>query len=356
MQDRDQRTEEATPQRLRKAREEGRFPTSKEAVAAIQLLVFTALACGMADAWWPALLAWMRQTLLLAFWPDWDAGGVVRLLHENVAPRAWALAAAGLAMLGVMLLGQLAMTGFGIAGARLAPDLSRLNPVSHLRELPGRNWRSFKEALLLMPLLLILAWTVIQEQIATLLRAPSIELAAGVALLAAVLGGLLWKAAIGFAVWGAVDYFRQRKRFLRDLRMTKQEVREEFKQQEGSPEMKARIRRMRRQMLQRRMMAEVPKATAVIVNPTHFAVALKYGHGSAGAPRVVAKGRNYLALRIKQKALEHQVPVIENPPLAQALYKQVDVGQEIPQELYRAVAEVLAYIYRMLGGRLPGVD
>lgn len=356
MQDRDQRTEQATPQRLRKAREEGRFPTSKEAVAAVQFLVFTALACGMAGDWWPAVLVWMKQSLLLAFRPDWNSGEVVRLLHENVAPRAWTMAAAGLAMTAAMLLVQLTMTGFGLAGAKLTPDLSRLNPVSHLREMPGRNWRSFKEALLLLPLLLLLAWSVIREQIATLLRAPAIELAAGVTLLAAVLSGLLWKAAMGFAAWGAIDFIRQRKRFMRDLRMTKQEVREEFKQQEGSPEMKARIRRMRRQMLQRRMMAEVPKATAVIVNPTHFAVALKYGYGHAGAPKVVAKGKNYLALRIKQKAIEHQVPVIENPPLAQALYKQVEVGQEIPPDLYRAVAEVLAYIYKMLGGRLPGVD
>jgi flagellar biosynthetic protein FlhB len=310
----------------------------------------------MAGDWWPAVLAWMRQSLLLAFRPDWNASGVIELLHENVAPRAWVLAAAGLAMMAAMLMAQLAMTGFGLAGAKLTPDLSRLIPASHLRELPGRNWRSFKEAVLLLPLLLFLAWSVIREQIATMLRVPAIELATGVTLLAAVLSGLLWKAATGFAVWGAIDFIRQRQRFMRDLRMTKQEVREEFKQQEGSPEMKARIRRLRRQMLQRRMMAEVPKATAVIVNPTHYAVALKYGHGHSGAPKVVAKGKNYLALRIKQKAFEHQVPVIENPPLAQALYKQVELGQEIPPDLYRAVAEVLAYIYKMLGGRLPGVE
>lgn len=356
MQDRDQRTEQPTPQRLRKAREEGRFPSSKEAVAAVQFLIFTGVACGMAEEWWPATLAWMKQSLLLAFRPEWNATGVVQLLHEHIAPRAWTLAGAGLAMMGAMLLAQMAMTGFGFAGAKLAPDLSRLNPAAHLSELPGRNWRSFREAVLLLPLLLLLAWSVVRQQTASLLRAPAFELTAGVALLATMLGGLLWKAAMGFAVWGAIDFIRQRKRFMRDLRMTKQEIREEFKQQEGSPEMKARIRRMRRQMLQRRMMAEVPSATAVIVNPTHYAVALKYGHGHAGAPRVVAKGKNYLALRIKQKALDHRVPVIENPPLAQALYKQVEVGQEIPPDLYRAVAEVLAYIYRMLGGRLPGAE
>jgi flagellar biosynthesis protein FlhB len=100
-------------------------------------------------------------------------------------------------------------------------------------------------------------------------------------------------------------------------------------------------------------MKEVPKATAVIVNPTHYAVAIKYSVDTPGAPRVVAKGKNYLAARIRKLAIEHQIPIIENPPLAQALYKSVDVGQEIPSHLYRAVAEILAYIYRLMGGRLP---
>jgi flagellar biosynthetic protein FlhB len=106
-------------------------------------------------------------------------------------------------------------------------------------------------------------------------------------------------------------------------------------------------------MARRRMMHEIPTATAVIVNPTHFAVALKYDVNSPGAPRVVAKGKNYLALRIRQRAIENQVPLIENPPLAQALYKSVDVGQEIPAHFYRAVAEVLAYIFKLMNGRLP---
>jgi flagellar biosynthetic protein FlhB len=135
--------------------------------------------------------------------------------------------------------------------------------------------------------------------------------------------------------------------------MSKQEIRDELKEVEGSPLMKQRIRRLRRDAARRRMMQEVAKATAVIVNPTHYAVALKYSMQSAGAPTVVAKGKNYLALRIKQRAIDHQVPLVENPPLAQALYKSVDVGQEIPAQFYRAVAEILAYIHRLMNGRLP---
>jgi flagellar biosynthetic protein FlhB len=135
------------------------------------------------------------------------------------------------------------------------------------------------------------------------------------------------------------------------MKMSRQEVRDELKESEGSPEIKMRIRRLRRDLRRRRMMQAIPTATAVIVNPTHYAVALRYDHESMAAPVVVAKGRNYLALRIRQLAVHHQVPLIENPPLAQALYKSVDVGQEIPQHLYRAVAEILAYVFRIMNRR-----
>ncbi len=151
-----------------------------------------------------------------------------------------------------------------------------------------------------------------------------------------------------------MDLARQLRKHKSELRMSKQEIREEMKDAEGNPQMKARIRRLQRDRVRRQMMKEVPRATAVIVNPTHFAVAIRYNMDSMAAPLVVAKGRNYLALRIKQKAIDHQVPIIENPPLAQALYKSVEVGQEIPPHLYRAVAEILAYIFKLMNGRMPG--
>ena len=151
-----------------------------------------------------------------------------------------------------------------------------------------------------------------------------------------------------------MDLYRQLQRHKRDLRMSKQEIKDEMKEMEGNPQMKARIRRIQRDRARRQMMKEVPKATAVVVNPTHYAVAIRYQMDGMTAPLVVAKGKNYLALRIREIAREHQVPIIENPPLAQALYKSVDVGQEIPPQLYRAVAEILAYIFKLMNGRLPG--
>jgi flagellar biosynthetic protein FlhB len=157
----------------------------------------------------------------------------------------------------------------------------------------------------------------------------------------------MWKAAAVFLVFGLIDLFRQKRKFNKDLRMSKHEVKQESKENEGSPLIKGKIRRLQRDLARRRMMQNVATATAVIVNPTHYAIALRYDHETMATPMVVAKGKNYLALRIRQRALEHNIPLVENPPLAQALYKSVDVGKEIPAHLYRAVAEVLAYIYRL---------
>jgi flagellar biosynthesis protein FlhB len=149
-------------------------------------------------------------------------------------------------------------------------------------------------------------------------------------------------------VLGLVLLIRERSKYNKSLRMSKQEIREEAKETDGNPHTKSRIRRLQRDMRRKNMMHKVATATAVIVNPTHYAVAILYDQGSGGAPTVVAKGKNYLAARIRQRAIENQVPIIENPPLAQTLYKSVDTGQEIPAHLYRAVAEILAYIFKLM--------
>src|SRR5262249_19566260 len=152
------------------------------------------------------------------------------------------------------------------------------------------------------------------------------DLEIGVQAVTKSLLALLWKAAAVFVVFGAVDMFRQQRRYLKDLRMRKQEVRDEVKEVEGNPQVKSGIPPRQRGARRRRMMEEVPRATAIVVNPTHYAVALRYELDSLAAPKVVAKGKNYLALRIREKAIAHEVPIVENPPLAQALYKSVEVG------------------------------
>jgi flagellar biosynthetic protein FlhB len=148
-------------------------------------------------------------------------------------------------------------------------------------------------------------------------------------------------------VIAALDYAYQRWNHERGLKMTKQEVKDEYRDSEGNPEIKSRIRQKQREGSRRRMMSDVPKATVVLTNPTHYAVALQYEMGQTGAPKVLAKGQDLVALRIREIATEHGIPIIENPPLARALHKGVDVGREIPSELFRAVAEVLAYVWRL---------
>lgn len=351
MSDRSQRTEKATPQRIRKARTEGRFPVSKELVAAVQFAVAAALIVGLAEHWWPALLTQIRSLLALGFHIDLDCSALISLVRQRLAPAAVPLFAAGSAVFCSMMLAQLSLTQFGFATARLAPDFKKLNPAAKLRELPGQNLRAALSAAIILPLILGAVYVVVAASIGDFLRLPLLDVRSGATQAGSAVASLIWRSAAVLVVWGAFDLFRQKQKYMRELRMTKQEIRDEWKQNEGSPEVKMRLRRMRRDLLRRRMMADVETATAVIMNPTHFAVALKYEMNSMAAPKVVAKGKNYLAQRIKARALEHHVPVIENKPLAQALYKHCAVGQEIPAHLYRAVAEVLAYVFRLMGGK-----
>jgi flagellar biosynthetic protein FlhB len=354
MGDKDQRTEKPSQQKMRKARREGRFPVSRDLVFAVQFGAFVLLATTLSSLWRGGLEKLMRQMLVEAFQRDLTAARLVWLLRSLTLPVVLGGLAAGLVVWGAMLAAQLASTGLGFSGAKLAPDFSRLNPMQKLSGLPRQNRQAALQAMVMLPLFGWALWAVVRENLEAFMRLPGQSVAAGFKVVGQSTADLLWRSAGVFAAYGAFDYFMQRKRYLDDLKMTKQEVREEFKESDGNPEIKMRIRRLRRDLLRRRMMAEVQKATAVIVNPTHFAVALRYNQLTMATPKVVAKGKNYLALRIRQKALENQVPIVENPPLAQALYKQVETGQEIPPHLYRAVAEILAYLYRVMNGRLPG--
>jgi flagellar biosynthetic protein FlhB len=201
----------------------------------------------------------------------------------------------------------------------------------------------------MIPVMFWLTWALVRDRLPELLRLPLLPVSSG----AMAAGGLV-KDAMQRASWvlvglGAVMLVRERARYSKRLRMSKQEIRDEAKETDGNPHTKARVRRLQRDMRRRNMMKDVAKATAVIVNPTHYAVALQYEQGAMTAPKVIGKGKNYLAARIRQKAIQNQIPIIENPPLAQALYKSVDVGQDIPPHLYRAVAEILAYIFRIMG-------
>lgn len=353
MAEKDQKTEQPTQRRMKKAREEGNFPTARVFVGALQFLAFVSLI----HAWGPDWLQDIRASMASLFQHALDTRlsgeEVISLSLDLLKHTMVPVATLGAAMVAITIATQLCVTRLGVSLKKLTPDISRLNPLSKLRELPKQNLPSLLQAVIMIPVFGAAVYFVVKDDFQNYLSLPLRSVTAGASYVGASIQALLWKASFVFVLFGAVDLLRQKRRYQQDLKMSKQEIRDEFKEVEGSPLMKQRIRRLRRDMSRRRMMHEVPTATAVIVNPTHYAVALKYEVNTPGAPRVVAKGKNYLALRIRQKAIDHQVPLIENPPLAQALYKSVDVGQEIPAHLYRAVAEVLAYIFKLMNGRRP---
>lgn len=354
MADRGERTEQPTERRIQKAREEGNFAVSREFVGALQFAVFVALLGAFSTAWLLRAREVTRTLLRQGFEMEVTAGAVARVLRDYLVPAALPLAAAGGLLAAVTVAVQLGTTRVGVSTKKLTPDLKRLNPLAKLKNLPRQNIPQFFQALALLPLFLAAVYAVARENLASFLSLPLLDVESGLARLGGAVYSLLWRAAALFLVIGAIDLARQRRRYRKDLRMTRQEIRDELKEVEGNPQTKGRIRRLQRELLRRQMMREVEKATAVVVNPTHYAVALRYEMEAMAAPKVVAKGKNFLAGRIRQRAVEHGVPVVENAPLAQALYKSVEVGQEIPVHLYRAVAEILAYLYKLMHGRPTG--
>ena len=355
MADQGQRTEQPTQRRLDKARREGNYAVSREFVSGLQFMAAVMLVVSLGDGWFAQGQLGFRRLMADAFSrSDLDFTRAVALGREILLGLLLSVAASGGLMVAVSLAAQLASTRMGVSLAKLKPDLARLSPIARLKDIPRRNAPAFFQALILLPLFAAVVHAIVRDNLGMYLRLPLLGLESGVREVAHSIESLLWKAAGLFLVFGAYDFWRSRRRYTKDLRMSKQEIREEFKEIEGNPLIKSRVRRLQRDLLRRRMMSQVPTATAVIVNPTHYAVAIRYRPEQTAAPAVIAKGKNYLAQRIRKLAVEHQIPVVENPPLAQALYKSVEVGQEIPAHLYRAVAEILAYIYRLMGGRLPG--
>jgi len=348
-----EQTEKPTPQRLKKAREDGQFLSSKGALGAVQFLVFVWLAGSILPTWGTRMgqaLVHLYQTSLtgelnLVTFPLLLRG----LFLETITP----LLTLGAALFAATLAIQLAVTRLGFSLNKLAPQFNRLNPISRLKDLPSQNLKAVAEAVLLIAALGLFLRSFVASNAELLLRLPLETVRAGGAQISAAVETLLWKAAALFIVFGAFDLFQNYRRQMKTLRMSKHEIKEENKHNDGDPHVKQRIRRLRRELLRRRMMQQVPEATAVIVNPTHFAVAIRFDSETMASPIVVAKGKNWLALRIRQVAVENEVPIVENPPLARALYGALDVGSSISPEFYKAIAEILAYVYRLMGRKLP---
>jgi flagellar biosynthetic protein FlhB len=348
MADQGQRTEKPTKRKIEKSRREGQFPASRELLAALQFLAFVALLCAGGARFFERARDMVRYFLAAAFHLAVTPRAVVRIYRELLGHVFTPLLWMGGCLTVAALAAQLGSTRLGLSLQNLAPDPKRLNPLQKLRNVPRQNFAAFLQAVLFLPLLALAVYKIAAANLPAYAGLAREALEPSLRLISDSFRDFLWKAAVLFCAIGLLDFVRIYRHHYKSLRMTKLEIRDELKETEGNPQIKQRVRRIQRDLARRNMMKEIPNATAVIVNPTHYAVAIRYETEGMTAPRVLAKGKNYLALRIRQIALDHQVPIVENQPLAQALYKSADVGQEIPPHLYRAVAEVLAYIYKLM--------
>jgi len=348
--DQDSKTEEPSERKLSKAREEGQIPVSNEVKVWASLLGVIAIVSILS----PQMAGQLKVLLLpLLDHPDriaTDESSLRELLGQLSLGVGLVLAPPMALLMALAVFASVAQAGLMLTPSRLLPDLSRINPMAGL----GRMFssRSLVELLKGVTKLVVVgaivfavAWpklknieVLLQMDLITILiyiRDTLLSMTAAVVIIMTFLAG--------------ADWWYQRHTFRKQLRMTKQEIKDEYKDSEGDPKIKGKIRQLRMERARRRMMQQVPAATVVVTNPTHYAVALKYEQEEMNAPRLVAKGADLIAKRIREMADENDVPIVENPPLARALFATVELDQEIPAEHYKAVAEVIGYVMRLKG-------
>lgn len=337
------KTEKPTPRRQKRAREQGQIARSRDLTgslaftASIVVLAWGAkrFPGGFHDLLGQVLHEGAMPSMNLAAMLGWSAA----LLFAATAPilaAAWFSGAVA----------AISQGGLVFAPAALKPSWSRLNPATRIQQLVSLPSLSrFLRSIIPVAAIVYLANAMLMRDWQQLLSASRLHAGALTALILGRGFELTWKSALVLLAWSGFDYLLERQHLAGELRMSRQELMDDYKETEGNPAVKARIRRLRRQVLRRRMLEDVKRASVVVTNPSQFAIALEYKPAMA-APRVVAKGRNLLAQQIKQVARWHGIPMIENLPLAHTLYRAVEVGQYIPPKLYSAVAAILAAIYR----------
>jgi flagellar biosynthetic protein FlhB len=350
-----ERTERATPKRLDEARKKGQVPRSTELstaavciAAAVAIYTFGRMAAGQFAEFMHDSLSLRPATAMAeeALWPALSTAGARALLI--VLPILGATFCAALAA-------PIAIGGWNFSAEALLPQFSRLNPASGLgRVFSTRGVVELGKGLAKVAVISIIGWVLLRGLTPQLMGLSSEPVNHAIGHSAALAGYALLVLTCGLAVIAAVDVPYQLWQHGKDLRMTREEVKEEYKESEGSPETRGRIREAQRALARGRMMQDVPKADVVITNPTHFAVALRYDENKMRAPLVVAKGTELIALRIREIATESGVPIVEAPPLARALHKSVEIGREVPAALYVAVAQVLTYVYQLRSARERG--
>ena len=343
-QDAASKTEEATPQKLQKAREKGDVAKTPD-LAMLASFAGAAAVIAIAGGWMSRHLA--SELLPFIAHPDefdLKAGGLDVAVHAARAAAPVLLAVLAVASL-MGAAGNLVQTGLLFSPEKIKPDWKKLSPMSGLKRILGPDGlMQFVKSLAKVAMVGWVGWVVMKPYIHPLRELAALDPAAMLPLMIEILRKLVFATAALMLVIAGLDWFWQRARFLKRMRMTKEEQKEEFKNAEGDPHVKAKRRQIAIQRSRSRMMAAVPNATMVIMNPTHYAVALRYEAGDTAAPQCVAKGMDALALKIRAVAEEHDVPVIEDPPLARALYAAVELDDFIPPAHYEAVAKLIGFI------------
>ncbi|KEA51494.1 MULTISPECIES: flagellar biosynthesis protein FlhB [Mangrovibacter] len=350
-----EKTEAPTPHRLQKAREEGQIPRSRELTSVLMVLA------GMSIIWLGGVpLAHQLGGMLsdgLRFDHRMinDPAALVRQVGRLLETAMWAILPLIGGLIVVAIAAPMFLGGLVFSGKSLEFKFSKLNPISGFgRMFSMQALSELAKAMLKVGCVAIVTgvylWHNWPEMLHLISESPVNAMATAMNMVATccllVILGLI--PMVGF------DIFFQLYSYFKKLRMTRQDIRDEFKQQEGDPHVKSRIRQQQRAMARRRMMADVPKADVIVTNPTHYSVALQYNESTMSAPKVLAKGSGLVALRIREIGAENRIPVLEAPPLARALYRHAEIGQQIPGQLYAAVAEVLAWVWQLRRWRLAG--
>lgn len=345
----EEKTEAATPRRREKAREEGQVCQSKDLNAVVEILVgllviavYANYAIGRLSIWIQEIISYIGSgSLQNESWFIWPAGTAVWYYFASWLPIGVIAVIASVAVI-------IRQVGWKITFKPFELKLDRLNPIKGLKKII--SLRSLVELVKGLLKASIFAWIIyiaIEDKLQESVYSVKIPFESGVIML----GDQLWWLSVRLALWllivAIADYAYQKWDYEKKLKMSKHEIKEEHKQTEGDPLIKSKIRQRQREMAKRRMMASVPKSDVVITNPTTLAVALHYDRKLMQAPVVLAKGKGLIARRIRDIAVEHGIPVLERKPLAWAIYESVEIGDEIPAEFYKAIAEVLAFVYRL---------
>jgi flagellar biosynthetic protein FlhB len=348
-----ERREPATQKRRQDARRRGQVFRSSEMTGAFGLLGgIVGLGLGARGAYTALRGYFASQLSGVGSLPPGDL--TVQSLGQWFGPaasitlRCFLPVLAGAAALG--LLADYAQVGFVFTGEPLAARLDRIDPFAGAKRVFSRRALvELAKSLAKVSIVAVVAYLTVAPQLPRLGGFALLDLEQGFALAGQLAWTVISRAVLALFLVAAVDYFYQRGEYEQSLRMTRDEVRQELKETDGDPQLRGKIRQRQREVARRRMMAAVPKADVVVTNPEHFACALAYRPDEMSAPRLVAKGQDLLALRIRDVARQHRVPVVENKPLARAIYASVEIGDPVPPALYRAVAEVLAFVYRLRG-------